>query len=69
MSSCHPSTQRALTAMPVLPVLGRKGLGAAMGATPLRGKTHRAGLSNPVPNPKRTLNAHVIIKVHEVGAP
>jgi len=63
MSSCHPSTQRPL---PALPVLHRNGLDAALG---LLGKTSRTTLAKPVPTPKRTLNANVIIKVHEVGAP
>lgn len=70
MSSCHPSTQPSL---PALPVLRRNGLDAALGTVQgpiaLHGKTPRTGLSNPVPTPKRTLNANVIIKVHEVGAP
>lgn len=74
MSSCHPSTQPSL---PAFPVLRRNGLDAALAAAlgtvqgpiALHGKTPRTGLSNPVPTPKRTLNANVIIKVHEVGAP
>jgi hypothetical protein len=63
MSSCHPSTQRPL---PAHPVLNRKARGTACS---LQGRTLLTATTHPVLNPKRTLNAHVIIKVHEVGAP
>ncbi len=74
MSSSLPSTQRALNAMPALPVHGRKGLAApgreGLDAVQgLHGNAFRTVTPNPVLNPKRTLNATVIIKVHEVGAP
>jgi len=63
MSSCRPSTQRPL---PALPAPGRAGSSAAFS---LHGSTVSAGTTHPVLKPKRTVNAHVIIKVHEVGAP
>lgn len=75
MSPCHPSTQRSLPVLPAHRRNGhRNGLDAALRADMglyggLHGKTRRTRTCNPVPNAKRTLNAHVIIKVHEVGAP